>query len=98
MTHRNSPSEVTVRRLLEIFQQTGSVNDVKTEIRVRFSRFTGKVVAVRPNVEENPTTLIWHRAQEINFPEKLFYSVFTEIMPNQILLSRIIFYYIINDF
>lgn len=75
MTHRNSPSEVTVRRLLEIFQQTGSVNDVKTEIRVRFSRFTGKVVAVRPNVEENPTTLIWHRAQEINFPEKLFYLV-----------------------
>lgn len=61
MGHRNAPNEATVRRLMKKFEQTGSVNDVKTETRVRLGRSTENIAAVRANVEESPTTSIRHR-------------------------------------
>lgn len=50
----NRPTERTIRRVVDKFESTGSVNDRSTPVRQRNARSAENIAAVRESVQENP--------------------------------------------
>lgn len=63
------PAESTIRRLINKFEATGSVNNQPTPTRRRNVRSAQNVAAVRDSVRENPRQSISRRAQELRLSE-----------------------------
>lgn len=74
----NVPSPCTVKRLMEKFERTGSVSDVKHTTRARTARSEENVAAVRESVAENPETSIRHRAQELDISTGTLQRILTK--------------------
>src|SRR5690349_14418587 len=62
----NVPNSSTVKRIIEKFESTGSVTDVKHKTRARRGRSEQNITAVRESVTDRPETSIRHRAQELD--------------------------------
>lgn len=62
--HRR-PTESTIRRLIERFESSGSVNKQPTPVRRRNARSAENIAAVRESVRGNPKQSICRRSQEL---------------------------------
>lgn len=63
------PAESTIRRLVDKFESTGSVNNQPVPVRQRNARSAENIAAVRDSVHENPRQSIPRRAQELGFSQ-----------------------------
>lgn len=59
------PTESTIRRLMQKFEESGSVKDRPTPVRQRRVRSAENIAAVRESVHENPRQSIPRRSQEL---------------------------------
>ena len=59
------PTESSIRRLMQKFEESGSVVDRPTPVRQRRVRSVENIAAVRESVNENPRQSIPRRAQEV---------------------------------
>lgn len=59
----NRPSESTISRILKEFEETGTIADIKTQIRHPSSRTPENTEAVRESDADEPRMLIPHRSQ-----------------------------------
>lgn len=74
----NVPNSSTVKRIIEKFESTGSVSDVKHTIRARRGRSEQNITAVRESVAESPETSIRHRAQELDISTGTLQRILTK--------------------
>ncbi|XP_061380157.1 uncharacterized protein LOC133319497 [Danaus plexippus] len=63
------PAESTIRRLVDKFESTGSVNNQPVPVRQRNARSAENIAAVRDSVLENPRQSIPRRAQELGLSQ-----------------------------
>lgn len=63
------PAESTIRRLVDKFESTGSVNNQPVPVRQRNARSAENIAAVRDSVHENPRQSIPRRAQELGLSQ-----------------------------
>lgn len=73
---RDRPSWRSIKNVVHKFQETGSVEDVKTSLRVCTSRSFENIAAVRKSVAEGPTTSTRHRVQELHMSRSTFHQIF----------------------
>ncbi|KAF2899280.1 hypothetical protein ILUMI_06898 [Ignelater luminosus] len=62
--NQNVTSASTAKRIIEKFEETGSITDVRPSTCVCPGRSAENITAVRQSVAESPETSIRHRAQE----------------------------------
>lgn len=74
----NVPNSSTVKRIIEKFENTGSVSDVKHTTRARRGRSEQNITAVRESVAESPGTSIRHRAQELDITTATLQRILTK--------------------
>ncbi len=60
------------------FQETGSVADVKSSVRVRTGRSAENIAVVLESVDESPSTSTRHRAQQLNLPRTTLRRILTK--------------------
>lgn len=77
---RNAPREATVRRLVQKFEQTGSVVDNKRIGRPRTSRSAENIAAVSDSVIECPKTSIRRRSLELGISRSTMQRILTNDM------------------
>lgn len=74
----NVPNPSTVKRIVEKFETTGSVIDVKHSTRYRRGRSVQNVSRVRDSVAVNPKTSIRRRSQELAIPRSTMQRILTK--------------------
>ena len=62
----NRPNVRTIRKIVQKFEQTGSVGEVKTPVHARTARTAENIAAVRDSVAEEPFTSTRRRAQKLH--------------------------------
>lgn len=60
------PNVRTIAKIVEKFEQTGSVEDVRTPVHARIARTAENIAAVRDSVAEEPSTSTRRRAQQLH--------------------------------
>ena len=60
------PNVRTIAKIVEKFEQTGSVEDVRTPVHARTARTAENIAAVRDSVAEEPSTSTRRRAQQLH--------------------------------
>ena len=60
------PNVRTIRKIVQTFEQTGSVGDVKTPMHARTARTAENIAAVRDSVAEEPSTSTRRLAQQLH--------------------------------
>ncbi|CAK9831720.1 Transposable element Tc3 transposase [Anthophora retusa] len=63
------PTELTIRRLVQKFESTGSIVDKHIPTRQRNARSEKNIVAVRESVTENPNLSISQRSQQLGISQ-----------------------------
>lgn len=62
----NRPNVRTIGKIVQKFEQTGSVGDMKTPVHARTARTAENIAAVRDSVAEEPSTSTRRRAQQLH--------------------------------
>ncbi|XP_053949535.1 uncharacterized protein LOC128857797 [Anastrepha ludens] len=62
----NRPNVRTIGKMMQKFEQTGSVGDVKTPVHARTARTAENIAGVRDSVVEEPSTSTRRRAQQLH--------------------------------
>ena len=75
---RNVPDESTIRRLIQKFEKTGSVLDIKHSVRCRPVRSQENINAARESVEGNPRTSVRHRSQQLEISNGSLHKILHE--------------------
>ncbi|XP_050301230.1 uncharacterized protein LOC126739527 [Anthonomus grandis grandis] len=79
---QNRPCEKTIWNLVQKFEQTGSVANIKTPRHARRGRSEHNIAIVAESVNENPRTSIRHRSQQLD----LTYSTTQRILTKDLQL------------
>ena len=89
----NRPVESTIRRLVDKFESTGSVNNQKTPVRRRnMVRSVEKIAAMNESVQDNLKKSIPRRAQELGLSQTSTWRVLRRdlgLHPYKIQLSHV---------
>lgn len=69
----NCPSTMQIKRIIEKFEESGSVKYDKRQFYHRSGRLNKNIAAVSTSINEQPSTSIRHRSQQLNVkPTTLF--------------------------
>lgn len=74
----NRPSKTAITKLIEKFERTGSVTDVKTALRPRSGRSAENIAAVEENVADDARTSIRRRAQQLDLSRSTVQRILTK--------------------
>lgn len=74
----NRPSRTGVQNLIKKFEETGSVKNLETPVRLRSARSVENIDAVTGSVNENPGTSIRHRSQQLDITRSSMQRILTK--------------------
>ena len=69
------PNVRTIAKIVEKFEQTGSVEDVRTPVHARTARTAENIAAVRDSVAEEPSTSTRRRALQLHLSRSTLMNI-----------------------
>jgi transposase len=75
---RNATNQSTVQRIINKFEETGSIMNSKLPVRHRTGRSLENISAVTESVAESPGTSIRRRSQQLDIPRSTMQRILTK--------------------
>jgi hypothetical protein len=75
---RNATYQLTVKRMIKKYEETGSIMDSKLPVRHRIRRSLDNFAAMSESVSESPGTSLRHRSQQLDIPRSTMQRILTK--------------------
>lgn len=74
----NAPSKTAVGKLIQKFEEMGTVQDARKRVYHRSGRSLENIAAVRESIADAPKTSIRHRAQQLHLKRSTLHTILTK--------------------